>query len=174
MLEIVRVAEDRIPAVIGKHGRTKANIEKWTSVRLDIGDVVRIEGDDPLMVLKAKDMVSALGRGFSVKQIKRLLEEDCELHVLSMQGESRKKRERLFARAIGSEGSVKKRIEEESGALVCISGKTLSLIGKPDELRPAEEAVQEILLGKTHAWAYKAMRMRKEKGSSPSGDSGTY
>jgi ribosomal RNA assembly protein len=174
MLEIVRIAEDRIPAVIGKGGKTKGSIEKWTSVRLDIGDVVKIEGDDPIMVLKAKDMVSALARGFSIKQARRLLEEDCELHILSLQGQSRKKRERLLARAIGSEGSVKKRIEEESGALVAISGKTLSLIGKPDELRPAEEAVQEILLGKTHAWAYKAMRMRKKKGSFARGDPGIY
>jgi ribosomal RNA assembly protein len=163
MLEIVRISEERIPAVIGKGGRTKASIEKWTSTHLDIGDVVRIEGEDPIMVLKARDMVCALGRGFSIQQAKRLLEEECVLHVLSLNNESRKKRERLIARAIGSEGIVKKRIEEESGAIVCISGKTLSLIGTPEQLRPAEKAVEEILLGKTHAWAYKAMRMRKEK-----------
>ena len=163
MLEIVRITEDRIPAVIGKGGKTKASIEKWTSTRLDVSDVVRIEGVDPIMVLKAKDMVAAIGRGFSLKQVKKLLAEECSLHVISLGGESRKKRERLLARAIGSDGIVKKRIEEESGAIVCISGKTLSLIGTPEELRPAEKAVGEILLGKTHAWAYRAMRMRKGK-----------
>ena len=163
MLEIVRLAEDRIPAVIGKGGRTKALIEKWTGVHLDISDVVRVEGEDPIMVLKAKDMVTALGRGFSVKHVKRLLEEECGLHVISLGGEKPKKRERLLSRVIGNGGVVKKRIEEESGALVCVRGKTLSIIGKPEEMHPAEKAVEELLLGKTHAWAYKAMRMRKEK-----------
>jgi ribosomal RNA assembly protein len=170
MQEIVRVAEDRIPAVVGKGGRTKAAIEKWTGTHLDISDVVRIEGDDPMMVLKARDMVTALGRGFSMKDVKRLLEDDCCLHVISLGCEKQKKRERLFARVIGNGGVVKKRIEEESGALVCIRGKTLSIIGKPDEVQPAEKAVEELLLGKTHAWAYKAMRMRKEK-RRPSADS---
>jgi ribosomal RNA assembly protein len=163
MMDIARIPEDRLPALIGKGGRTKAAIENWTQTRIEAGDPVRIDGEDPFMVLKAKDMVSAIGRGFALRQVKRLLEEECEFRMVSLDGESPHKRQRLIGRVIGNEGRVRRRIEEETGALMCVRGKTISLIGKPAELAPAQDALSEILAGKTHAWAYTVMRRRKEK-----------
>ena len=108
-------------------------------------------------------MVRAVGRGFSPAQAKRLLEDECDLHVISLQGENPKRRQRMLGRVIGNEGRAKKRIEEETGAIICIKGKTLSIIGNPDELGPAEEALEELLSGKTHAYAYKVMRLKKAR-----------
>lgn len=162
-MDIVRIPEDRMSALIGKKGRTKKSLEKWTGTRIEAGDPVKIDGEDPLMVLKAKDMVWAIGRGFALHQAKRLLEEDCEFRLVSLEGEKGKKRERMLGRVIGNDGRVKSRIEEETGALLCVRGKTIALIGKPGELAPAEGALSEILAGKTHAWAYTVMRRRKEK-----------
>jgi ribosomal RNA assembly protein len=163
MMDIVRIPEDRIPALIGKKGRTKKSIEKWTGARIEAGDPVRIECEDPLMVLKAKDIVSAIGRGFPLHQTKRLLEEDCEFHLISLDGKTPRTRQRMMGRVIGNDGRVRKRIEEETGSLLCVRGKTIALIGKPGELAPAEDALSVILSGKTHAWAYTVMRRRKEK-----------
>lgn len=162
-MEIVRIPEERMSALIGRKGYVKRSIEKATSTAIEITDIVTITGEDPLLVLKAKDMVRAVGRGFSPAQAKRLLEDECDLHVISLQGENPKRRQRMLGRVIGNEGRAKKRIEEETGAIICIKGKTLSIIGNPDELGPAEEALEELLSGKTHAYAYKVMRLKKAR-----------
>jgi len=165
MIDAVRIPEDRKPAVLGSHGRTKAKIEKATGTKIDISDIVEISGDDPIMLLKARDIVTAIGRGFSLAQAMRLLEDDCLLRVISLEGESEKKRIRLFGRVIGKGGKSKGVIEKETGALLCIKGKTLSILGMREEVEPAEEAVETLLSGKTHGYAYKRMLMKKEKDS---------
>jgi ribosomal RNA assembly protein len=161
MTEVVRIPEERIPVLIGRNGSVKGWIEKATKTRVEVSDIVEIEGEDPLLLMKARDIVRAIGRGFSPAHAKRLLEEDCELHVLSLQGETPKKRQRILGRIIGNSGRAKKRIESETGAVICIMGKTISLIGTPEELGPAEEALGELLCGKTHAYAYSVMRRSK-------------
>ncbi|GAF95867.1 unnamed protein product, partial [marine sediment metagenome] len=52
---------------------------------------------------------------------------------------------------------------KETGASICIQGKTLSLIGTPDELGPAEEAVEELLAGKMHSYAYRMMDRKRRR-----------
>jgi ribosomal RNA assembly protein len=163
MIEIVRIPDDRKPVLIGTNGRVRERLEKSTGTKIEVGEEVKISGDDPLLVLKAKETVTAIGRGFSPGKAGRLLEEGCELHVISLDGESLKKRKRLFGRVIGKRGRTRENIESETGASLCIYGKTLSLIGTPDELGPAEDAVQELLAGKTHAYAYKKMKIKQSR-----------
>ncbi len=168
MIDAVRIPEDRLPVLLGKRGAVKRAIEKSTQTRIEVTDVVTIEGDDPLLALKAKDIVRAIGRGFTPGQARRLMDDNCMLHVVSLDGEGFRKRQRIFGRVIGNEGRARKRIEAETGAKICIRGKTISIIGTPDQLRPAEEAVGELLSGKTHSFAYAMMRKRKSGKSGPS------
>jgi len=163
VLVIVRIPEDREPVLIGKAGSVKRGIEHSTGTDIEVSDVVKITGEDPLNVLKARDIVTAIGRGFSPKEAERLIEDECELHVISLQGETYKKRTRLMGRVIGNDGRAKKIIEKETGASIAVRGKTVSVIGTPGELGPAEEALGELLGGKTHAHAYNMMRRRMTK-----------
>ncbi len=163
MLEVVRIPEDRIPVIIGKNGCVKRRIEKLTETEIEVSDVVKITGEDPINLLKAKDMSTAIGRGFSQKEIERLADDDCELHVISLQGESLKKRTRMIGRIIGNDGRTKKIIEKETGVSIAIKGKTVSVIGTREEIAPAEEALAELLGGKTHGHAYGMMRKRISK-----------
>ncbi len=161
MIEVIRIPEERIPILIGRSGSVKKRIEKSTHTEIEVSDTVKITGDDPIGLLNAKDMVTAIGRGFSPNEVRRLAEDDCELHVISLHGESLKKRIRMLGRVIGNDGRTKKIIENETGASIAVKGKTLSVIGKPEEMKPAEEALGELLDGKTHAHAYSMMRRRK-------------
>jgi ribosomal RNA assembly protein len=163
MIEIARIPDERIAVLIGKNGSVKKSIERATGTQIEITDIVRIEGGDPIRTLKARDMVLAIGRGFPPGTAKRIADEDCEFHVISLQGETQKTRQRLLGRVIGNNGRAKKRIENETGASICIKGKTVSLIGTPEELEPAEDALRELLAGKTHAHAYSVMNRRKER-----------
>jgi ribosomal RNA assembly protein len=115
------------------------------------------------MVMKAREVVTAIGRGFPPETAFRLIDEDAELHVISLEGESLKKRKRLFGRVIGRDGGCRKRIENDTGASLAIYGKTLSIIGEQDQVGPAQDAVEELLSGKTHAHAYKKMHIKRAK-----------
>jgi ribosomal RNA assembly protein len=161
MIEVVRIPEERKPVLIGRDGRVRHWIEKGTGTSIEVSDAVEISGEDPLGVLKAKEIVTAIGRGFSPNASRRLLGEGCELRVISLEGERLKKRRRLFGRVIGRSGRSREKIEADTGARICVFGKTLSLIGMPDEIGPAESAIEELLAGKKHSWAYRKMRMKK-------------
>lgn len=164
MIEIVRIPEERKSVLIGKDGHVRQWIEEGTGTGIGVSDIVEITGNDPLGVMKAKDIVTAIGRGFSPRAARRLLVEGCELHVISLEGESLKKRKRLFGRVIGRAGGSREKIESETGASICVFGKTLSIIGMPGEIGPAEDAVEQLLAGKKHQWAYRKMRMSKSPG----------
>ncbi|UCD02999.1 MAG: RNA-processing protein [Candidatus Aenigmatarchaeota archaeon] len=162
MIEELRIPEDRLPVLIGKKGRTKKAIEELTETSIEVSDWVKITGEDPLKLVKARDMVKAIGRGFSPEEAERLIEHDCNLHVISLNGETYKKRTRLLGRVIGNKGRSKRIIENETGASIAIKGKTVSIIGTPGETAPAEEALLDLLAGKTHAYAYKDMNKHKK------------
>ena len=163
MIEIARIPEERKPVLIGTDGQTRERIEKRTGTKIEVGDEVKITGDDPIKVMLAKEVVTAIGRGFSPGKANRLLDEECELRVIALEGETLKKRKRLFGRVIGKDGRTRERVETVTGASISVFGKTISIIGTPDEAGPAEDAVQELLAGKTHSYAYKKMLSKKSR-----------
>ena len=167
MIEIVRIPEERKSVLIGKDGHVRQWIENSTGTAIKVSDAVEITGEDPLGVMKAKDIVTAIGRGFSPGAARRLLVEGCGIHVISLEGETLKKRKRLFGRVIGRAGMSREKIESETGASISVFGKTLSIIGLPDEIGPAERAVEELLAGKKHTWAYRKMQMEKPRELDP-------
>jgi ribosomal RNA assembly protein len=70
-MEYTKIPKDRVGALIGKSGETKAFIERKAKVRIKVdsetGEVSISERfkSDPLHVWVARDIVSAIGRGFS-------------------------------------------------------------------------------------------------------------
>ena len=163
MIEYVKIPSERIKVLLGKNHSSLKKIEEETGAIITLDDVVKIESNDPLMLLKTKDIVTAIGRGFDVKKSLRLLEDECELRVISLYGETQKKRTVMKGRVIGNRGGSKGIIERETGASISIRGKTIAIIGTPNELVPAENALSEILRGKTHGYAYNIMRRVKRK-----------
>jgi ribosomal RNA assembly protein len=109
-------------------------------------------------VIKSSEIVKAIGRGFSPEKAMLLLREDYELRVITLQGESEKTIKRLMARVIGSRGATRKIIEHDTNCLVSVYGKTVSIIGKTDEITAAEDAVENILKGRSHGFVYSRLR----------------
>ena len=56
MIEFVRIPEERKAVLIGSGGSVKKKIEKETKTKIDIGEYIKIEGNDPLNFLKAKQI----------------------------------------------------------------------------------------------------------------------
>jgi ribosomal RNA assembly protein len=167
-----RVPEDRIGVVIGPGGRTKRDIASRTGTRIEIDaseGEVRLAGpdDDPSGVLKARDIVLAIGRGFSPERALRLLKENTFLGILDIKfttGHREKSAlQRIRARAIGTGGRARSRIEELSGCSMSVYGSTVALIGEEEQLEHATHAVELLLKGSEHSTVFHYLaRARRE------------
>lgn len=169
----VRIPEDRIGVLIGPGGATKRTIQERTGTSISVdateGEVEidsRVEGD-PGGVLKARDVVLALGRGFSPPRAFRLFKDDVYLGVVDIKRISGKRDKaalwRIRSRVIGERGRARARIEELSGCSVSVYGSTVALIGDEKQLARATRAVQLLLRGSEHAAVFHLLaRLREE------------
>ena len=158
-----RVPEDRVGVVIGPGGRTKREIRSRTETQVDIDaeeGEVRITGPDtdPIRAMKARDIVLAIGRGFSPERAMRLLKDNTYLGVLDIKFTTGKREKsalrRIRARAIGKHGRARSRIEELSGCSMSVYGSTVALIGEEDQLERATRAVELLLKGSEHSTVF--------------------
>lgn len=166
-----RIPEDRIGVLIGPGGSTKREIRARTETQIDIDaeeGEVRISGpdDDPIRAMKARDIVTAIGRGFSPPRAMRLLKDNAYLGVLDIKFTTGKREKaalrRIRARAIGTHGRARSRIEELSGCSMSVYGSTIALIGEEDQLERATRAVELLLRGSEHATVFHFLaRMRR-------------
>jgi ribosomal RNA assembly protein len=160
VIQEVNIPEERKPVLIGTEGSVKQELEREARVSIAIGDGVTIEGDDPLMVMKAADVVRAIGRGFAPEKAMLLLSDDYELRIVSLQAENENTRKRLMARVIGKKGATRKILESDTNCLISVYGKTVGIIGKLDEIAAAERAVEAILKGHSHGYVYSRIRKK--------------
>src|SRR5208282_6832921 len=158
-----RIPEDRVGVLIGPGGRTKKAIATATAtqINIDAGEgEVRVVGpdSDPMGVLKARDIVLAIGRGFSPERAMRLLREDTFFGVLDIKlatGHREKAAlRRIRSRVIGTNGRARSRIEELSGCSVSVYGSTVALIGEEEQLERATRAVELLLKGSEHSTVF--------------------
>lgn len=156
MIDAIKIPEQRKGVLIGKDGMIKEEIEGKTRTTLSIGDEVEIEGE-ALDVMKAKEIVRAIGRGFAPEKALKLLDDDFRLVVISLGDETDKKMKRMLSRIIGSRGKCKRRIEVRSKTDICVYGKTVSIIGNWKDVDKAAEVIDLLIQGKPHSYAYKRL-----------------
>jgi ribosomal RNA assembly protein len=167
-----RIPEDRIGALIGPGGRTRRAIVEATgaNVAIDAEDgEVTVSGPetDPGAVLKARDIVLAVGRGFSPERAMRLAKENTFLAVIDIKFTTGHREKaalrRIRARVIGSAGRARARIEELSGCSVSVYGSTVALIGDEQQLERARRAVELLLRGSEHSTVFHLLaRLRRD------------
>jgi len=170
----VKIPKERIGALIGTEGNVKEIIEKKLSVDLQIdsqsGDVtitLKKDANDPSSIFRAKDVVTAIGRGFSPEHAFRLLDnEDEMLEVIDLReifGRSPSDIKRIKGRIIGKEGKTRRTIEEMSGTAVSVYGHTVSIIGNPEQVETAREAAKLLMKGSQHRAVYKFLQKKRRE-----------
>lgn len=172
VVHMVKIPQSRVGALIGPDGKTKTELEERSGCRIHINSEtgeVEIEDSkvfEPVLVLKVRDSVRAIGRGFSPEHALRLFQDDTYLDIIDLTdyvGKATKDLERVRARIIGTHGKTRRSIEEAAGVEMSILGKTVSIIGEVNEVALAREAVEMLLNGAAHGTVYKFLeRKRKE------------
>jgi ribosomal RNA assembly protein len=169
----VIIPQDRIGALVGEEGKIKQRIEDAFTAKLSIDSdsgIVELtfasEEGDAASLLKARDVVNAIGRGFSPDRAFVLKDDDVILDIIDLReifGRNDEAISRIKGRVIGRRGKIRKLIEELTKTDVSIYGYTISLIGDYDSISTAREATLMILEGKQHSTVYKFLRQRRRE-----------
>jgi ribosomal RNA assembly protein len=169
----LRIPKDRVGALIGPEGKTKKIIEGKLSVELQIdgeGGVTLMlaeNAEDPSLLFRAKDVVTAIGRGFSPEHALRLVsDEEAILDVIDLRaifGRSESDIRRIKGRAIGMEGKTRRTIEELTDTDVSVYGHTISIIGNMEQAQAAREAIQMLIDGSLHSTVYRFLHRKRRE-----------
>lgn len=167
----VRIPKERVGILIGPEGKVKRYIEEKLNVKLDIdkeGSVtIKLPENvpDPSVFLRAKDVVTAVGRGFTPETAFRLIRnEDDIFDMIDLRlifGRSESDIKRVKGRIIGADGKTRKLIEELTEADVVVYGHTVGIIGSFEESDAARNAVQMIVEGCQHHTVYNYLQKKR-------------
>ncbi len=171
---IVKIPQERIGVVIGPNGRVKEEIQKRLGVELDIdsksGDVKITMKDpisDPSLLFKSKDVILAIGRGFSPERAYRLIEDDdTMLTIIDLReffGRSDSHIQRVKGRIIGKDGKTRRILEEATETYISVYGHTVSIIGSLDQTEVARHAIELLIKGSQHATVYRYLQKERHE-----------
>jgi len=170
----VRIPKERVGCLVGPEGKAKAYVEEKLTVKLEIeseagGVTITLaeNATDPSMLLRAKDVVTAIGRGFSPEHAFRLIRnEDAVLDVIDLRaifGRSESDISRIKGRIIGMNGKTRRIIEELTDTNVTIYGHTVGIIGTFERAEIARNAVQMLIDGSQHHNVYKFLQKKRSE-----------
>jgi ribosomal RNA assembly protein len=170
----LKIPKERVGVLIGPEGKTKKHAEEKLKVELQIdseaGDVtitMAENADDPSTLFKAKDLVTAIGRGFSPEHAFRLVrDEDAVLDVIDLRnafGKSEADIKRVQGRIIGMNGKTRRIIEELTDTNVSVYGHTVSIIGTVEQVQIAREAIEMLVKGSMHGTVYRFLHRKRRE-----------
>jgi ribosomal RNA assembly protein len=170
----VRIPKERVGVLIGPEGKVKRDIEERLQVKLEIeseaGGVeitLSEKATDPSLLFRAKDVVTAIGRGFSSDQAYRLVRsEDAIFDFIDLRnifGRSDSDIRRVKSRIIGMNGKTRRTIEELTEADTVVYGHTVGFIGTFEQVDIARNAVQMIIQGSEHHTVYNFLQKKRRE-----------
>lgn len=166
----IKIPEERVGVLIGPDGSIKKLIEEKSKTLLEIdsesGTVTVESSEDPLMVMRVSDLVRAIGRGFSPERALAILDDEMlmlDVMDLSKMVGTKSDMARLKGRIIGKDGKTREIMERLSGSKVSVYGKTISLIGYPEQIRVARAAIEMLLDGAPHGNVYSFLEKKHQE-----------
>ncbi len=163
MIEFVAIPEERMQILRENQIAYNRKLGDFFDVKFSANEEVAIEGEDSLIVMRTKEIIRAFGRGFDFDDALNLVDEDYILEVITVSdfGRSRNRQIVLKGRIIGTGKKSKNIIEKCSGAKIAVYGKTVSVLGKWENVRLAREAIEMLLRGAKHTTVFRFLKERK-------------
>jgi len=131
----IRIPGDRIGVLIGNNGKTRRQIESTFGVKITVesdsgGVEIKVNQDQPdvSVMFTVKNIVKAIGRGFSPKKALMLQDEDNDIMVIDLEeyvGTSKNAQKRVRGRIIGKEGKSREILEELTECQVSVYDRPL-------------------------------------------------
>jgi ribosomal RNA assembly protein len=170
----VRIPKERVGVLVGPDGKVKQEIEEKLGVELRISSAdggveisLNEKLNDPSMLLRAKDVAAAIGRGFTSEEAFRLIRnEDAIFDFVDLRlifGRSDSDIRRVKGRIIGMNGKTRRTIEELTEADVVVYGHTIGIIGSFEQADAARNAVQMLIQGSQHHTVYAYLQKKRRE-----------
>lgn len=166
----IKIPADRIGVLVGPSGSVKSMLEEKTGAELvidsDTGAVEIVTGEDPIMAMRLADVVRAIGRGFSPERGFALLEEEMlmlDVIDLSRVCNTKSDMARIKGRIIGKDGRTREITEKLTGVGISVYGKTVAIIGNPDQIRIARAAIEMLMDGAPHGAVYGYLEKKNQE-----------
>ncbi|MBP8624553.1 MAG: RNA-processing protein [Methanothrix sp.] len=166
----IKIPEERIGVLVGPGGSMKRLIEEKTKTTLEIdsetGTISIASPEDPLQGLRVLDLVKAIGRGFSPERALCILDDEMlmlDILDLSKILGTKSDMARVKGRIIGKDGRSRVIMERLSGAKVSVYGKTVALLGYPQQIRVARAAIEMLLDGAPHGNVYSFLEKKHQE-----------
>ena len=175
----LKIPRDRVGVLIGPKGKAKRRIESYFGVTIEVEsesgsvEITLNPGNrDFAAIFTVRNVVKAIGRGFSPRRAEILAKEDYDLHIIDLNeyvGNSKSAIERVKGRIIGKNGRSRELIEELTETHISVYGGTVAYIGNPEGLEAAREALMKLIKGSFHktVWNYLyawRRKMKKDRG----------
>jgi arCOG04150 universal archaeal KH domain protein len=169
MTQFIKVPKERIAVIIGPSGSIKKKIEEIAKIELEInsddGQVEIKTENDPILALKAAEVIKAIARGFSPEKAFELFYEDflmLDIIDLSEAANTPKELARLKGRIIGREGKTREIAEKLINVKMSVYGKTVSVIGFPEQTTIIRTAVDMLINGVNHGTVYSFLEKKHD------------
>ncbi len=163
----VKIPSERIGVLIGADGSTKRQIEERSGATLRIDSAsgsVTIDSPDSLNVMRAGDVVKAIGRGFSPERALRLLDDETlVLDLIDLFNMTQKDLQRVKGRIIGKDGRTRELIESLLDVKISVYGKTVGIIGDPVHAQAARKAIGMLIEGAPHGTVYSYLEKKRRE-----------
>lgn len=170
MTQYVKIPKERVGVIIGPKGETKKLIEDKTACQLEIdsesGKVDITCEEDPLKEFRVLETIKAIGRGFSPEKALELLEDEMlmlEVIDLSDVATTPKELQRIKGRIIGRSGRTRELAETLINVKISVYGKTVSILGHPEQNTIIRTAIRMLLDGATHGVVYKFLEKKHQE-----------
>lgn len=161
----VNIPLERIGVLIGEKGEVKEELMRRTRTLITVDSengvvIIEPEAPDvpPYNVMKAQEVVKAIGYGFPPHKAFRLLDEDQVLVVIDLKsfaGDSPNHLKRIKGRIIGEEGKARRALEEITGTYIVVGEAHVAIIGGHEEAEAARRAVEMLIEGRRHSTVYR-------------------
>ena len=157
-----RVPKDRIAVLIGSKGTTAKAIREACGcedlfINSETGDVEVHWGDagsyDPVKAMKLPDVIKAIGRGMAPKAAIRLFDDQHFFEMVDLRdfvGKRSNRQRQIRSRIIGSQGKVRRLIENLTDTEITIYKSTVVIIGEEEGLFAARQAIEMLAGGSEH------------------------
>ncbi len=155
MIESILIPRERLGII--KNEKTRVEVEAKLNVKISFHEnAVMLDGEG-LEFYQAKNLIKAIGRGFSPPKAFRLFDEEQILEIMELPFAD-KKNDKIKARIIGSEGKTREEIEFRTKASISVYGKTVSIIGTYGQIKNAKEAIEMLINGAMHKTVYNFLK----------------
>jgi ribosomal RNA assembly protein len=160
-----------VGVILGRKGSDKDRIEKELGVILHVdsssGDIkitLNSDAEDPSKIFKTRDILTAVGRGFSPDKALKLLNDEYNIGIIDLRdyfGKSKSDIQRVKGRVIGKSGKTRRLLEELTGTDISIYGHTISIIGESTSFNIAKDAIEMLIKGNQHKTVYQFLHRKR-------------